>query len=53
MSASKSLAEINKVQSFLKRINGKVADAIFFIVFWGEGGKGKLHFQSNEYYKEL
>lgn len=33
MSASKCLTEINKVQSFLKRINGKMADAIFFVSF--------------------
>lgn len=38
MSASKCLAEINKVQSFLKQINDKMADAIFFIFFsWGVG----------------
>lgn len=56
MSASKCLTEINKVQSFLKRINGKMADAIFFAFFfffslgvvWG-----KLHFQSNKHHKGL
>lgn len=40
MSASKCWTEINKVQSFLKRINDKTADAIFFIIFlerWGRG----------------
>lgn len=35
MSASKCLTEINKVQSFLKRINDKMADAIFFFGFLG------------------
>lgn len=38
MSASKCLTEINKVQSFLKRINDKMADAIFFFFFFCRGG---------------
>lgn len=38
MSASKCLTEKNKVQSFLKRINGKMADAIFFAFFFFLGG---------------
>jgi len=52
MSASKCLTEINKVQSILKRINDKMADAIFSFFFLA-GGKGNLHFQSNKQYKEL
>lgn len=52
MSASKCLTEINKVQSVLKRINGKMADAIFFVFFfpWGVAW-GKLHFQGNKHHK--
>lgn len=38
MSASKCLTEINKVQGFLKRINGKMADAIFFVFSFFLGG---------------
>lgn len=43
MSASKSLTEINKVQSFLKRINGKMADAGFVSFFLG-GSMGEVAF---------
>lgn len=53
MSASKCLTEINKVQSFLKRINGKMADAIFFVLFFGGVAWGKLLFQSNKHHKGL
>lgn len=44
MSASKRLTEINKVQSFLKRIDGKMADAIFFVLFFWRGSMGEVAF---------
>lgn len=54
MSASKCLTEINKVQSFLKRINGKMADAIFFAFFFFflGGSVGEVAF-SNKHHKGL
>lgn len=44
MSASKCLTEINKVQSFLERINGKMADAGFFVPFFPGGSMGEVAF---------
>lgn len=45
MSASKCLTEINKVQSFLKQINDKMADAIFFTFFSRGVGRGSCIFK--------